>query len=119
MAAVGVAQAQQRAYNLIEGSGSATGTGATTIIAAVTPASLRMYIESVQCGRNDGGTSAIFVTFNDLNSTIMVVPNNGGGGGNNMVFGDPLIVAANTAFTFTASSGVSTLYCNAQGHTGP
>ena len=33
-----------------------------------------------------------------------------------MTFPNPLMVAG--AFKFTASSGVSTLYCNAQGFTG-
>ena len=74
------------------------------------------YITAAQCGRTDAGTSAIYVTFNDDASTIMVLPNSGGGGGNNMTFPSPLMVAG--AFKFTASSGVSTLYCNAQGFTG-
>jgi hypothetical protein len=51
-------------------------------------------------------------------ATVMVVPNSGGGGGNTMLFESPLMVATATAFKFTASSGVSTLYCNAQGFDG-
>jgi hypothetical protein len=68
-------------------------------------------------GRNDAGASAIFVTFNDNASTVMVLPNSGGGG-NNMMFPSPLMVPAATAFKFTASNSTSTVYCNAQGFTG-
>jgi hypothetical protein len=103
--------------NLVSGNGSATGTGATTIIAAPS-ATRRIYVRSVACGRNDAGTTAIFVTFNDTSSTVMVLPNSGGGGANNMAFASPLTVPAATAFTFTASTGISTVYCNAQGFTG-
>jgi hypothetical protein len=103
--------------NLVSGAANATGTSQTTIIAAPT-ATRRIYVTGAQCGRNDAGTSAIFVTFNDNASTIMVLPNSGGGGGNNMVFASPLTVPAATAFTFTASAGTSTVYCNAQGFTG-
>jgi hypothetical protein len=111
------ARAQSRLDNLVSGSGSASGTGATTIIAAPT-VTRRIYVTAVQCGRNDAGTSAIYVTFNDTSSTIMVLPNSGGGGGNNMVFASPLTVPAATAFTFAPSGSTSTVYCNAQGFSG-
>jgi hypothetical protein len=111
------AHAQARLDNLVSGSASATGTGATQIIAAPTT-TRRIYVTSVQCGRNDAGTSAIFATLNDNASTVVVVPNSGGGGGSNMTFPSPLTVPAATALTFQASSGVTTLYCNAQGYTG-
>ena len=109
------AHAQARLDNLVSGSASATGTSQTTIIAAP-PGTRVNYITAVQCGRSDTGTSAIFVTFNDDASTIMVLPNSGGGGANNLTFPNPLMVAG--AFKFTASAGVKTLYCNAQGYTG-
>ena len=110
------AVAQQPQGNFVFGSGNTTGTGATTIIASP-GASLRIYVTGVQCGRTDAGTTAIFVTLNDDKSTILVVPNSGGGGGNNMTFGDSrTTVARGTALTFTPSSGVTTLYCNAQGY---
>ena len=109
------AQAQTPKGNYVFGSGNTTGTGATTIISSP-GTSLRSYVTGVQCGRTDAGTSAIFVTLNDDKSTIVVVPNAGGGGGNNMTFGTGAItVARGTALTFTPSSGVTTLYCNAQG----
>jgi hypothetical protein len=103
--------------NYVRGAASATGTGATTIIAAQ-GASVKTYITDLECGRSDAGTSAIIVTFSDAASTVLVIPNSGGGGGNNKTFNVPLVTAANTAFTFTAGSGVTTLYCDAQGYTG-
>jgi hypothetical protein len=103
--------------NLVSGAGNTTGTGATTIIAAQA-AGIKMYISSLQCFRTDAGTTAIFATLNDGASTIIGIPNGGGGGGNNIVFQIPLVVAAATALTFTASGGVTTLYCNAQGYQG-
>jgi hypothetical protein len=111
------AHAQSRVDNVVSGAGNATGTGATTIIAAPT-ATRRIYVTAVQCGRTDAGSTGIFVTLNDNASTVIVVPNTGSGGGNNMPFPSPLTVPPATALTFTASSGVSTLYCDAQGFTG-
>jgi hypothetical protein len=111
------AQTPPQTGNLVSGSGNTTNNSATTIIAAPT-ATRRIYVTSVECGRTDAGTSAIFVTLNDTSSTIVVIPNSGGGGGNTMWFKSPLTVPAATALTFTASSGVTTLYCNAQGFTG-
>jgi hypothetical protein len=102
--------------NWVSGSGNTGGSGATTIISAAT--GLKLYINGVQCGRTDAGTSAIFVTLNDSASTILVLANSGSGGGNNQVYTTPLVVAASTALTFTPSSGVSTVYCNAQGYKG-
>ena len=102
--------------NLVSGAGNATGTGATTIIAAPTASGFRIYVTGVQCARTDAGTTAIFVTLNDTSSTIIVLPNSGGGGGNNQVYQSPLTVGRTTALTFTASSGTSTVYCNAQGY---
>jgi len=104
--------------NYVRGSASKTDTSAGTILAASGSASLKEYVTDVECGRTDAGTTAIYVTLNDGASTILVLPNNGGGGGNNSHFLVPLVVAANTALTFTASSGVSTVYCSAQGYYG-
>jgi|HubBroStandDraft_4_1064222.scaffolds.fasta_scaffold00027_4 hypothetical protein len=101
--------------NLISGTGMTTSSGATTIIAAQ-GAGIKMRITGVQCGRDDAGTTAIHVTLSDTVSTVLVIPNNGGGGGNNAVFSNPLVVAANAAFTYTPSSGITNTYCNAQGY---
>jgi hypothetical protein len=114
---VEAAFAQQQVSNLVSGSGNATTTGQTTIIPAPN-GTRRLYIRSIECGRTDAGTTAISVSFNDDASSVMVVPNSGGGGGNTLSLGSPLTVPAATAFKFTASAGVSTLYCNAQGFSG-
>jgi hypothetical protein len=103
--------------NFVSGTASATGTGATTLIAAGA-GSLKNYITSVQCGRDDAGTTAIRVTFSDANSSVLVLPNNGGGGGNNATYPVPIATAAATAFTFTASAGTTTVRCSAQGYQG-
>jgi hypothetical protein len=109
-----IAHAQQSVSNLVSGSGSGTDTAAHTIIAAPTSASARrIYVTSAQCFRTDAGTTAIRVTLNDDGGTVIGLPNSGGGGGSN-----PLTVPAATALTFTASSGVTSVYCNAQGFTG-
>ena len=52
---------------------------------------------------------------NDTASTILVVPPSGG---NDPTFSVPLVVAANTALTFTPSTATTTLYCDAQGYSG-
>ena len=113
-----VAFAQQPPIsNLVSGGASATGTAATTIISAPTK-TRRIYVTGAQCGRNDAGTAAIFVTLNDTSSTVLVLPNSAGGGANNMVFTSPLTVPAATALTFTSVGQHITVYCNAQGFTG-
>jgi hypothetical protein len=113
------ASSQQSISNLVSGSGSGTDTAAHTIIATPTsPSARRIYVSSVQCFRTDAGTTAIRVTLNDDASTVIGLPNSGGGGGSNLVFASPLTVPAATALTFTASTGTSTVYCNAQGFSG-
>ena len=83
----------------------------------VTRHGLRIYVTGVQCGRTDAGTSAIFVTLNDdevdhrcraqcrrrRRQQYHVLPGRDH-------------VGRRTALTFTPSSGVTTLYCNAQGY---
>ena len=103
--------------NMVRGAASATGTGATTVIASA-GGSLKNYITDVECGRTDAGSTAAYVTFNDSASTILVLPNGGGGGGNNKTFNVPIVTAAATAFTFTSSASITTVYCNAQGFKG-
>lgn len=115
--AVRPSHAQARLDNLVSGSNSATGTGATTLIAAPS-GTYRIYVTAVQCGRTDAGTTASRVTLNDAGATVLVLPNSAGGGANNAVFANPLIVASATALTFTSSASISTVYCNAQGFTG-
>jgi hypothetical protein len=102
---------------LVSGAASATGTAATTIIAAQ-GTGVKIYITGVQCGRNDAGTTASTVTFDDGAATTIVLPNAGSGGINTISFNTPLVVAANTAFTFQSSASITTVYCNAQGYIG-
>lgn len=103
----------------VRGKASGTDTSAHTIIAAGA-GSLKNYITGVQCGRTDAGTSPIVVTFSDDQSTPMVIPDAGNGGGNNFNFNaSPIVTAAATAFTFTSGTGVTTLYCSAQGYQAP
>ncbi len=103
--------------NMVRGSASATGTAATTLIAAGA-AGVKTYVTDVGCGRTDAGSTAIYVTFSDAASTVFVIPNSGGGGVNNRTLNVPLATAAATAFTFTSSASTSTVYCNAQGFQG-
>jgi hypothetical protein len=107
--------------NAVRGEANATGTSATTLIAAG-GSNVKTYITDVECGRDDAGTTAMYVTFNDVggtgSGTQLVLPNSGGGGGNNKTFNIPLVTAANTAFTFTASTSITTIRCSAQGFSG-
>lgn len=102
----------------VSGTTTSTNTAAHTIIAAGA-GSLKNYITDVQCGRTDAGTSPIVVTFSDAQSSIMIIPDAGNGGGNNFHLSSPLVTAAATAFTMTSGTGVTTLYCNAQGYQAP
>lgn len=96
----------------LTGSASATGTGATTIIAAQ-GAGIKIKVTDVECFRTDAGATMIYATLNDASSTPVPIPPVGA---NNWSPKIPLTVAANTALTFTASTGVSTLFCSAQGY---
>lgn len=100
--------------NAVRGAANTTGTGATTLIASA-GGSLKNYITGLQCGRTDAGATAITLTFSDAATTILVLP---AGGATNLVFQVPLVTAAATAFTVTSGTGVTTLYCAAQGFVG-
>lgn len=102
---------------MLRGHASSTGTGATTVIAAQ-GSGVKIYVTGIQIGRTDAGTAALTVTLNDTATSVFVVPDAGNGGGSNVVFDVPLVVAANTALTFTSGTGVTTLHVNAQGYTG-
>jgi len=103
--------------SFVSGAASTNGTSATTIVAA--PASGKLYITSAQCFRTDTGATPVLVTFNDAAATAMGLSGSGVGAGNNMVFSTPLVVAATTAFKFTAGAAVASVYCNAQGYNAP
>lgn len=108
--------------NMVRGTATATGTGATTIIAAQ-GAAVKIYVTALQCYRDDAGTTAIHVTLSDVegtgSGTQIILPNSGGGGGSNIQFATPLVVAVNSPLTFTSSNSTTTVYCNAQGFVGP
>lgn len=101
----------------VQGTASTNGSLALTIIPAQ-GANVKIYTTSLECGRDDAGTTAIFLTIGDLKGTQLVLPNSGGGGGNNMTFPVPLVTTANTALQVTPSAAVSFLRCSAQGYTG-
>jgi hypothetical protein len=102
--------------NMVRGSASQTSTSATTIIGAQGPG-VKIYVTGVQC-KNTGSITTI-VVLNDTETTgsgtTLIVPTSGG---DNEVYQTPLVVAANTALTFTPTAGSTTIYCNAQGYTG-
>lgn len=106
--------------NMLRGANSSTSNTAVTFTGmGAQGANIKIYVTGVYCARTDAGITGMFVTLNDSASTIVVLPDSGGGGGNNMVFEVPLSIAANTAFTFTPSTSITTVYCNAQGYLGP
>lgn len=104
--------------NMARGAAALSGTSATTILAASGSASLKEYITDLTCTRNDAGTTAVSVTFNDSASTVVDLPNNGGGGGYAHTYNVPLVVAANTALTGTAGGLITTIHCSATGFYG-
>jgi hypothetical protein len=106
--------------NTLQGAGVSTASTSAISLTGMGAqgAGVKIYIKSIQCGRTDTGTTALTVTLNDGASTTVVIPNSGGGGGNNATFDPPLIVAANTASTFTSDTSVSSLKCAEQGWKG-
>lgn len=98
----------------VRGTTTSTDTSAHTIIASA-GGSLKNYITALQCGRTDAGATAIVLTLSDAASTVVILPS---GGATNIQFPIPLATAAATAFQVTSGTGVSTLYCSAQGYTG-
>jgi len=103
------------------GSNATTAGSATALTGWSAPSGGQFaYVTRVECGRDDSGTLAAWVTLNDTASTIIVLPPSGG---NNPVFDPPLRVnAVNTAPTFTPSTpllGTKGAGCAAQGFNGP
>lgn len=97
---------------MVRGTVDSTDGSAHTIIASAGGSS-KNYITDWECANTSSTT--VTVTFNDSVSTKIIVP---AGGGNNKSLHIPLVTAAATAFQFTASTGVSTVTCSAQGYTG-
>jgi hypothetical protein len=101
----------------VGGAATITGTGATTLLAAQ-GSGVKIYVTDLVCTRSDTGTTAITGTLNDVNTTLIDIPNTGGGGGFEEHDLVPLQVAANTAFTITMSASVSSSHCHFRGYTG-
>lgn len=99
----------------VQGAASTVSAVATTLIAA--PSEGAICVSSLQLGRTDAGAAAITVAFNDLASTIFVLPSTTSGGGiRDFTFDAPLVCSAQQALTFQASSAVTTLFASAQGY---
>lgn len=96
----------------LRGSGNTTGTGAVTLIAAQ-GASTYIHVTDIEIGNS--GTLTNVLTFND-GSSLQLVNTAGTPWGKS--FGTPLVLAANTALTFTPSAGSSTTFAAAQGYVG-
>lgn len=79
---------------------------------------VKIYITNLCITRSDAGTTAASATLNDTATTIYDVPNNGGGGGICPPLPVPLQVAANTAFTVTMSSAITSVHISASGYKG-
>lgn len=113
------ATSQIRYAGIWQGTCTATTTAACTFTNS-SAVGFKTYISSLQCGRTDTGTTPITVTLNDNSASVYVLPNSGGGVLVSVKF-DPALVMANlaTAATFTASSSISSVICNAQGYFAP
>ena len=98
--------------NLIGGSASETGTAAGTIIAAQ-GSGVKIYITSLVVSNT--GSVGTAVNLNDSSSAQLPAPANSG-----CIFcpPTPLVVAANTALTFTAIAGSSTITVTGNGFKG-
>jgi hypothetical protein len=103
--------------NMLRGANSATTTGATTFTGmGAQGAGIKIYVNGLHCFRTDAGTTASYVVLNDSASTPVALP---AGGGSNPPLVTPLMIAANTAFQFTPHDALTTVFCDAQGFTGP
>lgn len=100
---------------IVGGSVTASSTAAQTLIAA--PSEGAICITSMQLGRSDTGSSAgLILTFNDVNSTQMLLDNAGFGRSLPIVFDAPLVFPNKTAATFTCSAAITTTFASAQGY---
>lgn len=100
--------------NFLNGSGNATGTADTAVIAAQ-GAGVKIYVTSVTVA-NTSATNT-YVNLKDGATTKLVVsaPANGGA---TWSFPVPLVISANTAFNFASGASVTTMYVSALGYKG-
>lgn len=96
----------------VRGTASGTDGSAHSIIASA-GGSLKNYITDLECYNTSAVT--ITVTMSDAASSVFIVP---AGLGFMKTFNVPLATAAATAFSFTASTGETTVGCSAQGFKG-
>jgi len=103
--------------NYLTGTASATGTGATALIASQ-GGSLKIYPTSISCGNSGATTTAVAFENGSGGTTLatLVVP---AGGGNNVTFPTPLTgMSAATGFYMASGSSTTTLYCNVTAYSG-
>jgi hypothetical protein len=99
--------------NMARGYATETGTSAGTVLAASGASGVKEYLTDLECYNTSATT--ITVAINDSASTSFIVPS---GGGFMKSFNVPLTGTANTAMTFTASTGETTIGCAGQGFYG-
>jgi len=101
----------------VAGATSTTTTTAASIISfgAGWNTAYQLHINAIQCGRNDAGTSAVKITFNDYAGTVMVQPNSGHGGSAYADFPSLLQLPPDSNLTMTVSAATTTVFCSAQG----
>ena len=108
---------QPSTANFVTGTANTTGTSTTSLVSLV--ASNRLYITGFSC--SNSGTTQTVVTFQDGSggSTlwVIVVP---AGGGNNMDGNSAMFrTTSGNALFFISSVAETTLYCSANGFSGP
>lgn len=101
--------------NWLFGNASST-VGTAVTLKAAQGSGIKIYVTAAQCFREDAGATPIHATLNDGAGTMIPAPAGAGAG---FPFPTPLVVAANTALTFTMSSAVTTAWCQFQGFKGP
>ena len=96
---------------------NSTTAGTATTLFAAAGAGVKNYVTGLQC--SNSSVTAQTVALSDVGQVNPTTIYLGSGMASNITFNPPLVTAANTAFTFTASTGVTTIACSGQGYTGP
>jgi hypothetical protein len=101
--------------NLTNGTGNATGTSSTAIIAAA-GSSVRIYVTSCQVTNTSANNTYIELEDGSTVRTYIPAPATSGA---IIAFPAPLRGTANTALNFVAGTSSSTIYVSCQGFTAP
>jgi len=102
----------------ISGTGSATGTSGTSVIAAQ-GASVKIYITAISVVNTGAAGSLVTIQIDPAGTpTTLWQMVNPSGGGSNITFPVPLVVTANKAVGFTAATASTTQYVSISGYTG-